>query len=178
MHNIKMHNITPEEMTRIVFGDYEEVFFGKSEADSWLREIGKRIGRKLCFRTFKFMDEKYQFIVGMFDENGNVLIADAPSPWCRMKLKEISPAYLDFYVNSGTIWDMNSNEAKMECLSYLRKKFYLDYTIEIVSEKSIMLDRVFSHYMISDGKAFDPIPEAESLAGLVFNMDMMKYGRQ
>ena len=165
-------------MTKIIFGEYEEVRFEKSEADDWLREIGKRIGRNLSFKAYRPMTDKYQFLMGMFDENGNVLVSDAPAPWCKMKLKEISPVYLGFYVKSGTIWDMSPNEVKMECLSYLKRKFYLDYTVEIVSEKSMMLDKVFSHYMIYDGKAFDPIPEAESLAGLVFNMDLMKYGKR
>jgi hypothetical protein len=124
------------------------------------------------------MDDKYQFLIGIFDENGNVLVSDSPTPWCKMKLKQISTVYLSFYVKSGTIWDMSPDEAKMECLSFLKRKFYLDYTVEIVTEKSMMLDRVFSHYTIYDGKTFDPIPEAESLAGLVFKMDLMKYGKR
>lgn len=169
-----MHKITPEEMTRIVFGDYEEVFFEKSEADSWLREIGKRIGRKPSFRTYRFMNEKYQFIVGMFDEYGNVLVSDN-----RYKLQEneVVPAYMGFYTNTGTQWDVEINEAKMECLSYLKGRFYFDYTLELVEKESKVIERLFSHYMIADGKMFHPIPDAETIGGLVFKMDIMNYGR-
>lgn len=176
------NQVTPEGMTKIIFSGYEEVRFEKSEADDWLREIGKRIGKNLSFKAYRFMKEKYQFLMGMFDENGNVLVSDAqavPAPCCKtMELKEVYPVYLGFFVNSGTMWDMSPDETKMECLSYLKRKFYIDYLIEIVSEKSMMLDKVFSHYTIYDGKAFDPIPEAESLAGLVFKMDLMKYGKR
>ena len=164
--------VTPEETTKIVFGGCEEVFFGKSEADSWLSEIGKRIGRKPCFRTYRFLKSKYQFTVGMFDEYGNVLVS---GNWYKLHEKEVVPAYVGFYTNSGTQWDIEINEAKMKCLSYLKGKFYFDYTIEIISNKS--MNKVFSHYMIADGKMFNPIPDAETIGGLVFKMDMMKYGK-
>lgn len=164
--------VTPEGMTKIVFSDYKEVFFGKSEADSWLSEIGKRIGRKPCFRIYRFMNEKYQFMVGMFDECGNVLVAGNKY---KLREKEVVPTYLVFYTNSGTQWDIEINEAKMQCLSYLKEEFYLDYTLEI--EKTQSPNRLFSHYKIVGGNRFNPIPDAETIGGLVFKMDMIKYGK-
>ena len=135
------------------------------------------------------MDEKHQFMVGMFDERGNVLVSDNRYSDSRYKLhenevvpsymrlcgtqwhvNEVVPAYMGFYTNSGTLWDVEVNEAKMQCLSYLRGRFYFDYTLELAEKES--------KFMIADGKMFNPIPEAESLAGLVFKMDLMKYGKR
>ena len=80
--------ITPETMTKIVFQDYKEVSFGKTEADSWIVQIGKRIGNNLHFKIYRFSDEIYKFLVGLFDEKDNVIVdMYLADQWCGFKMK-------------------------------------------------------------------------------------------
>lgn len=167
--------VTPRDFTEKLFGQYKEVDFGNGEPERWLDVISSRIGEKLRFRTYRIMKVKYQFLVGIFDELGNVLVCNA-NKYFLFESDEVIPAYLGFYMGSGTMWDMTPDEAKKECIANLYRRFYTNYTLRKVQKKGIGFGeghyRPVDHYYIFEGNEFNPIPESDTYESLVYRMDM------
>jgi hypothetical protein len=172
--------INQRDMTRMVCGPHVEVPSERSDADARLDAIGKRIGRKLRFRMFKHDNLEYSFLMCVFDDDGGILVSNMDTRhYVPFMVGEVIPLYVGFSKGSGTMWDVDDDLAKMNCISFMENGFYLDYTLRVVFRKS-EYDKgiaVNKHYVVDSGDRFEPVPEASTIGGLVFKMDMMDYGK-